>query len=278
MIADGYQKRLSIQLDSTERTGVRSCANRKLKTEIPVKIMSTPDLIQRRLGTFWGYGSLEAPVWFVGMEEGLGETDTEELEIRFRAADGKPTVDMRRDMRDLNGHMKWFKENPPLQATWKYPIALYLYLHNHRAPSQQEIRDHQRSVLGDIVRKESSTIELMPLPSHKADESAWVYNKYGVPGLNSRKEYLATYKPRRVAELKQLVKTSSPKLVIFYSIGYLREWTEIIGNRPEEITHQMYFANTEKTAFCILPQGTSFGMSYERLYEFAEKIQGRVTI
>lgn len=241
--------------------------------------MITPELIKRRIDNFWGYGSMEAPVWFVGMEEGLGPTtDTEELEIRFRAADGKATVDMRREMSHVTGHIRWFRENSPIQPTWKYPIALYLYLKSHLVPTKEDIRLHQGLILGDSVRKESCTIELMPLPSQKANESTWLYKGYGVPSIDSRKEYLATYKPARVQELKRLVAKHSPKLVIFYSVGYLPEWTDVIGEKPEEITLQMYFAKTGKTAFCVLPQGASFGMSYQRLFEFAERIREKVAL
>lgn len=238
--------------------------------------MLTSNLIQNRIKNFWGYGSLNAPVWYVGMEEGLGPTtDTEELEIRFKAADGKITVDMRKDMAHLVGHMKWFQKNSPIQATWKYPIALYLYLKNHRIPTKEDIREHQGLILGDKEKKESTTIELMPLPSQKAHESTWLYKKYGVIGLDTRKEYLNTYKPKRVKELKNLIEKYSPKLVIFYSIEYLPEWTEIIGQKPKEITKQMYYIQKEETNFCILPQGASFGMSYKRLYEYADKINKR---
>jgi len=241
--------------------------------------MLTSDLIKNRIKNFWGYGSLNAPVWYVGMEEGLGPTtDTEELYIRFKAADGKTTVDMRKDMAHLVGHMKWFKKDSPIQATWKYPIALYLYLKNHKIPSKQEIREHQGLILGDKIKKESTTIELMPLPSQKAHESTWLYKKYGVIGLGTRKEYLNTYKPKRVKELKKLIEKYSPKLVIFYSIGYLPEWIEIIGQKPKEITYQMYFIQKGETGFCILPQGASFGVSYKRLYEFANKIRNRTEI
>lgn len=171
--------------------------------------------------------------------------------------------------------MKWFREDSPIQPTWKYPIALYLYLKNHKIPSQKDIREHQGSILGDSVRKESTTIELMPLPSQRANEPAWLYKKYGVLGLGSRKEYLAAYKPRRVQELRNLVQTHSPKLVIFYSVLYLPEWTEVIGEKPEKITPQMYFAQKGKTAFCVLPQGR---VRYDRLYKFARMIQGKITV
>ena len=190
--------------------------------------MITADLIQRRIDNFWGYGSLEAPVWFVGMEEGLGPTtDTGELEIRFRAADGKATIDMRQDMAHVDGHIKFFRSDPPIQPTLKYPIALYLYLKNNNGgkPSKEDIRAHQGLVLGDNKQKESTAIELMPLPSQKAHESTWLYERYGVLGLDSRENYLSSYKPKRVLELKSLIEKYSPKLVVFYSLGYLPEWT-----------------------------------------------------
>ncbi len=237
------------------------------------------NLIENRIKNFWGYGSLESPVWFVGMEEGLDpKKDTEELEIRFQAADGKSTIDMRKDMGHLIGHMKWFKENPPIQSTWKYPIALYLYLKNHKTPSQDDIKMHQGLILGDVIKKETATIELMPLPSHKAHESTWLYTKYGVTGLNSREEYISTYKAERVKGLRRIVEKYSPKLIIFFSVGYLSEWTEIIGKTPDKIAHQMYFAKSGNTTYCVLPQGSSRGMSYKRLYEYANAIKDKVNI
>ncbi len=231
----------------------------------------TADLIRRRIENFWGYGSLEAPVWLVGMEEGLNPTtDVTELEMRFRVADGKATVDMRHDMRALANHMRWFRPGARIQPTWKYPIALHLFLQNGKIPSKEDIRDHQARVLSDSVLKESTTIELMPLPSQKAHESTWLYAKYGVPGLASREEYMTSFKEARVRKLRDLLARYKPKIVIFYSVSYLAEWIEIIGSRPELVAPQMYFAKNGDTSFCVIPQG--HGMSYERLYEYANLI------
>ena len=73
--------------------------------------MITADLVHRRIANFWGYRSFEAPVWFVGMEEGLGPET--ELEERFRAADGKTIIDMRRDMTRVQQHMRRFQPPAP---------------------------------------------------------------------------------------------------------------------------------------------------------------------
>ena len=239
--------------------------------------MITNTLIQRRIEMFWGYGSLKSPVWFVGMEEGLGfNTSEEQLEARFLATDGKTTVDMRRDMMQVQDHIKCVMNSPRIQPTWKYPIAICLYLKNRRVPLKEEIRNYQEFILGDNIRKQDAVIELMPLPSNKAHESAWIYGKYGISGLNSRKEYIAIYKTKRVNELSSLIKNYSPKLVIFHSLGYFSDWTQVAGVKFEEMSSQMYFAENGDTAFCVIPQGSSFGMSYHRLYKFAEIISQKV--
>lgn len=239
-------------------------------------LMITADLLKRRLKKFWGYGSLDSPVWLIGMEEGLGPiSDVDELEKRFRATDGKVTVDIRLDMESVPDHIKWFKCEPtcPIQSTLKYPIALHLYLKNGLKPTQQDIRKVQGCCLADVAKKETATIDLLPLPSRNTSEATWLYKNYDVPGLISRREYLVMYKPKRVLELKELIKKHEPKLIIFYSIVYKADWIEVIGEEPQEITPQMSFVKKEATSYCILPQGAAFGMSYERLYEFAAKIR-----
>ena len=59
--------------------------------------MITGELVGRRIANFWGYGSFGSPVWFVGMEEGLGPE--REIEERFRAAAEKATIVFRCDRR-----------------------------------------------------------------------------------------------------------------------------------------------------------------------------------
>jgi hypothetical protein len=240
--------------------------------------MLTRELIERRLNNFWGYGSFQAPVWFLGMEEGLSPQDKKELDKRFLAADGKLTIDMRRDMAELTGHMKWFRPPFPIQPAWQYPIALYLFLKNNAEPSQQEIRGHQSIVLGDMELKETTAIELMPLPSAKADDSEWLYGNHGVPGLRTRQEYMDTYKGRRIQKLKALLTQYHPQLVIFYSASYRYDWECAIGAPLSLVTSQMYFLRTATTAFCAIPQGRARGMSYERIYEYGEVVKPQVDL
>jgi hypothetical protein len=232
-------------------------------------------VIQRRLENFWGYGSLDAPAWFVGMEEGLSSKDELELTLRLNATDRKVTVDIRRDMLECSGHMRWFRPPYPVQNTWRSPIALYLALTTGRIPEADEIQEHQRLVLGDIQLKKTTAIELMPLPSNKAEESAWLYSQYSVLGLSTRKEYVYRYKASRVSHLAKLIQDHRPKLFVFYSMKFLDDWCSAASVPLSEINQQMYFGQDRTTSFCAIPHSVAVGMSYARLYAFADGIRAR---
>jgi hypothetical protein len=235
--------------------------------------MITSDVVHRRINDFWGYCTFDAPVWFVGMEEGLG--DEKDLEERFRAADGKTTIDIRKDMTRVPLHKMYFQPpKPPIQPTWKYPITLYLYLKNGRAPSLEEIRKHQLDVLGDVARKETHVIELMPLPARSTAASDWPYQNC----VGTRQQYLAKYKLARVRQLRTIVATHPPRLVIFHSLTYLTDWECVIGLPPTEVTPQMYFASANETSYYVIPYANSRGMSYKRLYQFAERVRSQVSL
>jgi hypothetical protein len=186
--------------------------------------------------------------------------------------------DIRLEMVPLSGHMRWFRRPYPIQQTWKYPIALYLDLVNGKRPTLEDIREHQRSALGDSDLKQTTAIELMPLPSNKADELTWLYGDYASIGLRTRKQYLQTYKPERIQKLAVLIETYKPNLVIFYGVGLLDDWRATAGIQLSTITRQMYFGENCYTSFCAIPQTQSRGMSFDRLFEYADLIRERVAI
>ena len=129
----------------------------------------------------------------------------------------------------------------------------------------------------------------MPLPSQKAHQSTWLYGSLDVPGLSARSEYLETYKPGRVRKLASLVREYRPTLVIFYSLSYLDDWKAIIGTEPTCLATftvknnppkklSMYAVAVDKTLFCVIPQSNARGMSYQRLYEYADRLKEQFTI
>jgi hypothetical protein len=234
--------------------------------------------IRWRLDKFWGYGSLDAPVWFVGMEEGLSNGGEQYLEARFAATYSNVTVDIRRDMAAVKDHMKWFTPRRAplpyrLQATIKYPIALYLYLRDGKEPTKHEISVFQGRDFGGGT---TCAVELMPLPSNKTLEATWLYSNFVSLGLVTRTQYLQKYKSVRVDKIRQLIYRHRPKLVIFYSVSYLADWEAVTGANFKQITRQMYFLCNSHTSFCVIPQGVARGMSYDRLYEYAKLIRSEV--
>ncbi|MBV9862063.1 MAG: hypothetical protein JO267_07930 [Alphaproteobacteria bacterium] len=238
------------------------------------------DHVRWRLENFWGYGSLEAPVWFIGMEEGLSNGGEQFLTARFAATYTKVTADIRRDMSEVKDHMIWFEPQnaePPyrIQTTIKYPIALYLYLRDGAEPTKRAISIFQGEQFGGA---ETCALELMPLPSNNTHATAWLYGDYASLKLGTRAQYLKAFKQVRVEKLRELVSHYRPKLLIFYSKTYLRDWERAAGTELKEVTKQMFFAQDDHTSYCVIPQGAAFGMSYVRLYEYAKIIQSKIVL
>jgi len=255
--------------------------------------MITPDLIKNRIENFFGYGSLKSPVWFIGMEERFDseKLDENELEKQFNYAiknsiDG--VLDVKRSevskWKNL-ANMSPFLNHTKQQKTWRLPINLYLYLksNNKIIPSDINIIDFQINKLCDSTINEVSTLELSSLPAFST--KYWNYDKYRIPGMETRNEYYKNYLSERAEKIKKLVNEYKPKLVIFYSSSqktHLPRWIQIIGKNVEIISDpkrrlNMYFSNNEDTSFCIIPQPIA-GVSYEELYEYADKIRGKIKL
>jgi len=253
--------------------------------------MLSQDIIQNRIKNFWGYGSLESPVWLVGMEERfdssrLGEYELEKQFNYTKENSINGMLDVKRsDMskwKELS-NLSPFLKYAELQKTWKLPIYLYLYLKNSNKDiiTNINVLNFQINILCDSSINEASTIELSPLPAFSTNE--WTYGKYGIFEMETRNKYYKNFLPERAERIKELVNKYKPKLVIFYSSNqktHLPRWVQIIGKIPELISNpenrlSMYFANNGNTSFCIIPQPTA-GVSYSELNEYAEKIKERI--
>lgn len=245
------------------------------------------EIILDRIKNFWGYGNLESPVWIVGMDERFDPSESQEmLEEQFRYAETKMIDGMLNASRSKRNEWKHLANMEPflmdgdLQSTWKYPIALYLYFHSGIPLTIDErsnvIKEYQRNILADVDKKEMATLELSPLPCPSTKEEDWLYKSSGLVGLSSRKEYEKNYLPDRAEKLKELIQKYKPKLIIFYSMKYLNYWEKIIGEMPQIVTDRTRFASNKDTAFCVIPNGGQSGLSYNELYEYAEKIKDKI--
>jgi hypothetical protein len=225
-------------------------------------------LILKRLKNFWGYGNLKGSVWFIGMEEGLGENEGFPLE-RFQATDGKAVVDIRSNTAD--DHQK-FLISGKYQPTWNRLIFVLLYQKLGRVPTKEDIRNYQINDFGRI-KSDHAILELMPLPARSVVKIDWIYHDIPLIGLTHREEYLASYKPDRIQALKALIKKHQPKLVLFYSRTYFDDWQSIVPKKLKEvIPDKLHTAKVGSTVYAVTAHPTSFGISTSDWTQIAKKL------
>jgi len=182
-------------------------------------------LLSAFMTDFLGYGSPDAKVWFVGMEEGGGDNFTE-IERRLSCWEQRG----RRQLEDLRAFHEAFGEDRwhchrKLQRTWSHLIRIYLSA-NFRSTDEEAVRDYQVERLG---RDGGDTLllELFPLPSQST--SHWRYHAWStLPALSSRKSYMQKLVRPRIERLRQLLTESHPKAVVFYGTTYRSFWNQLI--------------------------------------------------
>ena len=111
-------------------------------------------------------------------------------------------------------------ERPKTQATWRRLIR-YIYTYEKGIkPDLEQVRDFQKNQLGrkkqpGIENSEIKTciLELLPLPSPRADN--WFYKKplSDLPELQSREKYKSEILQFRIKEIKNLIGVCKPSRV-----------------------------------------------------------------
>ncbi len=221
-------------------------------------------LIRERIKNFWGYGNLNAPYWFIGMEEGYN-AETEDLYKRFKASEGKQICDVA-DLKIDPGSYGLFEDGAPMNRTYKRLIQMLFYAEEKTIPDNETIRRFQVEQLG---RKHSNNaiLELMPLPSKSIDPKDWLYKETGIEGLSSRKEYLEIYKDERIEALRSLIEQYKPRYVICYSLSYQEDWQKLTDSTFIEVNpRRLYLAKDRQTTIAITPHSVAQGLS-NRVWE-----------
>lgn len=188
------------------------------------------DLLERYVNGFLGYGNLDAPFWFIGVEEGGGESRdqlTERLDVWRRR--GEREVEDLADFHRAVGLEKWFAPEPPTQKTWAGYSRILLTTQGEQGISPDRIRQYQANELGSLAG-ESCLLELLPLPSPSI--SKWSYPAWSrLPYLQDRKTYFDNFAEKRAAFISMLIERHRPKVVVLCGLSkaYLRYW-QMIGS------------------------------------------------
>lgn len=211
--------------------------------------------------TFYGYGNYSGDYWFIGKEEGGGETIEDNL-ARIQAWQdmGKNEIEDLFEYHDRINEQRWFGEFPPSQSTWRQLIRFLIVSKSGHLANISEIRKYQGTKLG---RRQGETclLELLPLPSRSTGK--WLYaDRSDLHYLKSREGYREEVVGPRVIHIQERIQQYKPKIVLFYSTSawYVEKWKAIADVRFMELNNgEFQIGQNDNTVFMITKHSTAFG-------------------
>ena len=228
--------------------------------------MLDKDLLSNRLENFWGLGRFEADYWFVGMEEGGGNSE-DEVSKRLQTWSDlgcTPLVDNYQYHIGVEGYDfdGFFDGNIRQQATWAKLIRTMKVINDpNNEYKSQDIKDFQSKNWGRCD-SENCLIEIFPLPSPNANH--WNYDNWSdIPILRSRESYKSALRDPRIKSLGQKIDIYKPKLVLMYGMSaeFLDIWSEVakikFNQSPKIVIYQ------DKFIYCAHKDNTLFVVTYQ---------------
>ena len=234
--------------------------------------MLDDQLLEAFMNGFYGFGNYRAPYWFVGMEEGGGNTPnviSRQLDVWDKWG-RKELIDVAEYAREMN-ITRWYGDRPKLQPTWKHLIRIFLTAEGKPVDSET-MRQYQRNDWG-TEGGDTCLLELMPLPAPSI--SSWIYGEISnLPYLASRKKYREHVTPLRIAHLQNRVRHYRPKAVIFYGSGYNSHWKRVAGvDSWEKSSDGVIFAMKDSTIFVSSKHPVAHGATNEYFYNIGNIIR-----
>jgi len=171
----------------------------------------------RHLERFLGYGRLDAPVWFVGMEEGGGGPENIRARLQFAEVEDCANAHRRLDL--LKYHRA---ERPVIQRTWGQMARFMLHLQG-REIGTDDVRAYQANQLGRSGGR-SMLLELMPIPKPSLKHSS-AYE--GLLPQYADADYREGVRRTRIRLLQQLVERHRPQVVVCYGKAYWEHFASL---------------------------------------------------
>lgn len=184
---------------------------------------------------FYGYGSWQATMWFIALEEGGGDTPEEVAEkSNYFYGTQTPTAQPALcDVREMYRHVSvsWdgpkanlfgdlydfrFGDNALLHGVWKNLIA---FEHGYRHKDVPELLDYQKNLFASPSLRNESLIRLYPLPS--PHNHAWYYSWLNMPQLDflkRRELYQEHVYQTRIQTILSNINTYRPEVVLMYGM------------------------------------------------------------
>lgn len=188
------------------------------------------------IDNFYGYGSWDAPVWFVAYEEGGGDTPEEVADKinYFSEVHSLVVASSLCDIRKLYSNVAFHEEgrkaglytnlyayrfgkDPVQNNIWK---NLTTFRHAFLGEDTPDLLNYQKNVFASPVIHNEALIRLYPLPN--PHNHAWYYSWLDMPGipyLKSRVLYEQHVYERRIQTILQQMAKHKPSLVLMYGMS-----------------------------------------------------------
>jgi hypothetical protein len=236
--------------------------------------MLDDEILDKFIHRFYGYGNYQGKYWFIGMEEGGGNS-YEEISQRLFAWDNRGVQELE-DVAAFHHAINidyLFDDHPKIQPTWNKLIRIVLNAESLICDTQT-VRDYQRDKLG---RPDGDTclLELYPLPSPGLTH--WLYGSHSsLSYLKDRDSYKNHVRHERISHLREKISNYHPPIVIFYGFGYEENWEWIAERQIKtEIDSKLgfYSSSTLQTLFIIVKHPATMGVTNEYFHNIGNFIR-----
>lgn len=192
------------------------------------------DALKHWIENFYGYGSWEARLWFIGHEEGGGDTPQEvgdKLDYFYRVhppGNTAPLCDIRELYKatsfTINGprtdlfttlYDYRFDAHAVQHGEWKNLIAFTYGYKNEPLP---DLLAHQKKEFTLASKKREALLRLFPLPAHN---HAWYYSWLDLQHLDflkTRAAYQEHVYTSRMQTILTNINTYKPEVVVMYGM------------------------------------------------------------
>jgi hypothetical protein len=220
--------------------------------------------------TFYGYGNYSGQFWFIGMEEGGGNSFSEiNTRLTAWANRGKNELEDLAEYHNDIGVRDWFNNKPKLQPTWNKLIRILLSS-SGELPTTEQVREYQKTLLGRLIG-DTCLLELLPLPSPSIGK--WLYAQYSqLPYLKDREIYKQECIASRITHLQDRINQYQPKVVIFYSLSYQDYWKKIAGVDFHQNSDKIHTDRSESTLFVMTKHPAAQGVTSDYFHQVGQLI------
>jgi hypothetical protein len=230
-------------------------------TERPLQKYFDDVLLNEFMRGFYGYGNFGGDYWFIGMEEGGGNSFADvHNRLRAWAKRGKRELEDVAEYHAEIGVTHLFGNKPKLQKTWNKLIRAYLSSQN-QVPTTEQVREYQGNFFGR-TNGDTCLLELLPLPSPSTND--WLYAQHSrLSCLANRRLYKKFCVEMRIANLRERVKRYQPKIIVFYGLSYLSEWEAIAKEVFLSAPNGLWISHNSSTCFVVTRHPADWGVTNE---------------